>query len=164
MEYFDVFDKNRVFLNYSKIRGDILKHNEYNQGAEIWIINNKKILLTKRSINKSHPGMWEVPGGCCKKGETTLNTIVREIKEEIGLAISKEDIIYLNTKLYKKQFVDIFKTNFNIDTKNIKLQLDEVEDARFVSKIELYKMMEKNMIVPSVIERFKMVKDELDID
>ena len=80
------------------------------------------------------------------------------------MAISKEDIIYLNTKLYKKQFVDIFKTNFNIDTKNIKLQLDEVEDARFVSKIELYKMMEKNMIVPSVIERFKMVKDELDID
>ena len=80
------------------------------------------------------------------------------------MAISKEDIIYLNTKLYKEQFVDIFKTNFNIDTKNIKLQLDEVEDARFVSKKEFYKMIEKNMIVPSVIERFKMVKDELDID
>ena len=56
MEYFDVVDKNRVQLNYKKIRGEKLEKNEFNTGVEMWIINNNKILMTQRSEQKSHPG------------------------------------------------------------------------------------------------------------
>lgn len=32
-----------------------LEENEYNVGVEIWIINNKKLLAIRRSLDKSHP-------------------------------------------------------------------------------------------------------------
>ena len=42
MELFDVVDKNRKPLGYTKPRGDKLEDNEYNVGIEVWIFNNKK--------------------------------------------------------------------------------------------------------------------------
>ena len=80
MEYFDVVDKNRVQLNYKKIRGEKLEKNEFNTGVEMWIINNNKILMTQRSEQKSHPGQWETPGGCSQAGESIIDTIKRETK------------------------------------------------------------------------------------
>lgn len=77
MEFFDVINKDRVSLGYTKQRSTALTENEYNQGIEIWIINNNSILLTKRSLNKSHPGKWEVPGGCSITGETSIETAIR---------------------------------------------------------------------------------------
>ena len=57
MEYFDVVDKNRISLGYKKVRGETLKDNEFNVGVEMWIINDNSILMTRRSKNKSYPGM-----------------------------------------------------------------------------------------------------------
>ena len=64
MEYFDVLSKTRQKLNYIKSRESKFESNEYNQGSELWILNNNKLLITKRSMKKSHPGEWETPGGC----------------------------------------------------------------------------------------------------
>ena len=80
MEYFDVYDINRNKLNYTKIRGEELLPSEYNVGVEIWIFNNHKLLMTRRSINKSHSLEWEVPGGCSIVNETSLDTLIRELK------------------------------------------------------------------------------------
>ena len=43
MELFDVVDKNRNKLGYTKIRGEKLEDKEYNTGVEIWIINDNKL-------------------------------------------------------------------------------------------------------------------------
>lgn len=102
MELFDVVDKNRDPLGYTKERENILEDNEYNQGAEIWIINDNKILMTQRSPEKSHPEKWEVPGGCSLAGVTSIQTIKREIKEVINLGVNEKDIEFIDTQLYKK--------------------------------------------------------------
>lgn len=164
MEYFDVYNKNRKLLGYEKKRGDLLNDNEYNIGTELWIINDNKILMTKRSKNKSHPLMWEVPGGCSIKGESTVDTIIREIKEEIGINIKEEDISLIGTVLYKKQFVDIYKTEKSIDTKETLLQSEEIDNISFVTKEEFNNMVAYNKIVPSVINRFNIIKDNLKLD
>ena len=77
MEYCDVLSKTRQKLNYIKSREDKLQSNEYNQGSEIWILNDNKLLITKRSMKKSHPGEWETHGGCSQKSETSIDTIIR---------------------------------------------------------------------------------------
>lgn len=89
MEFFDVVDKNRNKLNYKKMRGETLEDNEYNMGAEMWLVNNNKILMTQRSLQKTHPSKWEVPGGCCQTKESTIDTIKREIYEEIGIKFNR---------------------------------------------------------------------------
>lgn len=164
MEYFDVLSKTRQKLNYIKAREDNFESNEYNQSSELWILNNNKLLITKRSMKKSHPGEWETPGGCSQNSETSIDTIIREANEEIGISLSEEDLELIGTQLYKKQFVDVFKTNKIINTSNIKLQLDEVTEFKFVSKEEFIKMIEDNKIVNSVANRYFMFKDVIDID
>lgn len=164
MEYFDVVDKNRISLGYKKVRGEFLENNEYNVGVEMWIINDNSILMTQRSKNKSHPGMWEVPGGCCQSGESSIETANREMQEEIGITFKKDDYKLIGTELYKKQFVDIYFSNKAINIKDIILQDEEVESVKFVSKSEFTKMKSNNEIVPSVLDRFNVIKEKLRLD
>ena len=163
MEYFDVLDENRCSLGYTKERGSKLEESEYNQGIEIWIFNDNKLLLTQRSLEKSHPGMWEVPGGCSQKGETSIDTLKRETKEEIGVVIDN-NFELIGTELYKKQFVDMYKSNITIDIKKVKLQAEEVSDIKFVTKKEFLDMAKNNKIVPSVYNRYNIIKDKIKKD
>lgn len=47
-----------------------------------------KILIAKRPINKDMGGLWEFPGGKSKKSEVPEITLVRELKEELGIQTS----------------------------------------------------------------------------
>ena len=51
------------------------------------IINNNKILFQKRRNDK----FWALPGGKIRVGETTSETLDRELKEELGLKKFKID-------------------------------------------------------------------------
>ena len=47
-----------------------------------------KILLLKRATEKSYPGRWGLPGGKINEGESRLDAIIREVKEETGINLS----------------------------------------------------------------------------
>lgn len=162
MEYFDVFDKDRNFLNKLLPRGTKLNPNEFNQGSEIWIVtDDNKILITQRSKSKSHPLMWEAPRGCSLAGENTLDTVVREIQEEIGLKIDSKKLKFLSTQLYKYQFVDIYTIKLNIDLKELKLQSSEIAKVKLVNFETFEKMIKNNEVVPYIVEHFNIIKDRL---
>ncbi len=160
MELFDVVDANRNPLGYTKERGNELLEREYNVGVEFWIFNNHKLLMTRRSPEKSHPGEWEVPGGCSQSGETSIDTLKREAKEEIGVNIDNTFKL-IDTVMYKKQFVDIYTSNIEVDLNNITLQKEEVSDVKFVTKEEFLEMANNNEIVKSVYNRYENIKDKL---
>lgn len=120
--------------------------------------------MTQRSVQKTHSGGWEVPGGCCQAGETTEDTIKREMKEEIGIKFEQDEFVLVGAQLYKKQFVDIFKTQKKINIRDIKLQLEEVQDVKFVDKDEFYKMIENDEIVLSVLQRYNLIKNKLELN
>ena len=161
MEYFDVYDINKNKLGYKKARGESLEEHEYNTGVEIWIFNDNKLLLTQRSLNKSHPGQWEVPGGCSQTNETSTMTLIRELKEEINLDINNNYRL-LTTQIYKKQFIDIYTSNISINLKNIKLQEEEINDIKLVTKEEFISMAKNNEIVNSVLKRYKKIENLIE--
>ena len=163
MEYFDVLDQNRISLNYKKLRGETLNPEEFNAGIEMWIVNNNSILMTQRSMNKSHPGQWEVPGGCCQAGESVIDTVKRELSEEIGIEFSQDEFKLIGTELYKKQFVDVFYSEKQIKLQETSLQTEEVKNIKFVSKEDFNKMKNNNEIVPSVLNRFNLFKNKLKL-
>ena len=55
-------------------------------GVGALIKRNDEILIVKRG-NEPGKGLWSVPGGLVETGETLIEAVKREIKEETGLKI-----------------------------------------------------------------------------
>lgn len=52
------------------------------------------VILTRRSATLSHhPGQWALPGGRIDPGEQAQAAALRELLEEIGLALSAQDVL-----------------------------------------------------------------------
>ena len=55
--------------------------------AIIW--KDDRILVAERPHGKPRGGFWEFPGGKREPGETMEETLIREVKEELGLECRK---------------------------------------------------------------------------
>ena len=67
-----------------KIKSDLVELHIFN------IENNEmQFLILKRSSHKIYPGLWQMVTGHIKKGETAVQTVLRELQEETGLKPSR---------------------------------------------------------------------------
>ncbi len=48
-----------------------------------------RVLLAERPAGKPMAGMWEFPGGKVEAGERPEETLIRELKEELGIAVNE---------------------------------------------------------------------------
>ena len=51
-----------------------------------------RVLLAQRPAGKSMAGLWEFPGGKVEPGERPEQSLIRELKEELGITV-KEDCL-----------------------------------------------------------------------
>lgn len=56
------------------------------------IFRDGKILITQRPANSHLGGLWEFPGGKREANETFEECLAREIREELGIEISVEEL------------------------------------------------------------------------
>lgn len=49
-----------------------------------------RVLMAQRPPGKSMAGLWEFPGGKVKPGERPEQTLIRELKEELGIAVEED--------------------------------------------------------------------------
>ena len=48
-----------------------------------------RVLLARRPEGKAMAGLWEFPGGKVEHGERPEETLIRELKEELGITVSE---------------------------------------------------------------------------
>src|SRR5215470_16244497 len=54
------------------------------------------LLLTRRASGlRSHRAQWALPGGRCDAGETQVQAALRELREELGLALGEDTVLGL---------------------------------------------------------------------
>jgi len=49
-----------------------------------------RVLIAQRPADKTMAGLWEFPGGKIDDGERPEQTLIRELKEELGIAVSED--------------------------------------------------------------------------
>lgn len=52
-----------------------------------------RILITQRPYHVPHGGCWEFPGGKLEASELAEQALVREIREEVGLIVTKHQFL-----------------------------------------------------------------------
>ena len=146
LELIDVYNEKKQKTGKIKERDQkLFEQGEYALAVKAIIINSdKKILLSKRSENKkTKAGFWEINGGVCLAGESSLQGIVREIKEELGLDLSKYKEIFYKEYRKKQVFDDIYLFKVDIDISKLEFSDREVEDAKWVT-IEEYEQLNRD--------------------
>lgn len=111
-----------------------------------------KFLITQRSMDKKWAaGCWEVSGGGAQAGETSLQAVIREVREETGLDVSActEDFQpvyrYFNEDLERgdNYFVDIYHFRLSFSAEDISLEHAEATAGRLATMEEIGAMHEK---------------------
>ncbi len=95
----------------------------------------KSIFATARGYGE-FKGQWEFPGGKIEAGETPQQALVREIQEELDTKITVGDMI--GTSEYDYPTFHLCMDCFWCETVAGELELLEAEDARWLSKAQLY--------------------------
>lgn len=152
MDLQDVYNAQKELTGISKYR-DEFNDNEYSMSTFIWIVNSdNKILIQLRSKKDDNkPNTYGITGGAVDKGETSLEASIRELKEELGITINKEQLIYIASERRKKKFFEYYMLKLDIDINNLVLQKEEVEKVEWIG-IEDY---EKNISSALNFQLFK---------
>lgn len=117
------------------------------------ILFNQKILVAQRSEKMKLPLKWEFPGGKLEDGESEVNCIKREIKEEINIEI--EILKKLSNSIYDYGTFKINLIPFISNYITGEIILSEHKDYKILNKSELLNLDWAEADLPIVEEFLK---------
>lgn len=146
MEKWDILNADGEPIGKTTLRGKCnLRPGEYHLVVHIWVVSSSgDFLIQRRSENKKlMPGEWAATGGAAIAGENSYTAANRELYEELGIPSNKQTLKKLTRIKRRNSLLDIWFINTNIEENELRLQDDEVAEARWVSR-DILKIMIKN--------------------
>lgn len=163
MEKRDLYDISRNLTGETIFKGEKIPPNNYIVVVLVFIQNSKgEFLIQKRSAQKH--GKYASTGGHPKSGETSIEGMITEIKEEIGLEVQKDELtLVFNGKADRKQaFFDIYYLKKDLDIKDFVLQKEEVDFVEWDTIDKVKQLINDGLFLKSHAEEFFRVLDFLD--
>lgn len=154
-EKFDVLNELGEFTGKTATREECHAKGLWHRAVYAFIVDNDfNVLLQKRSADKKlWPNKWDVTiGGHVNAGEFGRQALIRECKEELGIEINDNDIKYLvgTTSRYNKNgyinnhYDECYLITKSVSIEDLKLQEEEVSDAKYFSKDEIIERINNN--------------------
>ncbi len=133
MEYRDLFDQNRKPTGEKIAKGEKFGKGKYIVVVMVFIENSRgEMLLQKRSEDKG--GKWATTGGHPTSGQSSVEGMCQELKEELGVNVEQDELVLFETIKSPKTFVDLYYLKKDINLSDLKLQQSEVQDAGWFTK------------------------------
>lgn len=152
----DLYDINSNKTDLTYYKGDSIPEGYYPMVVMVVIRNsNGEFLMQKRVENKG--GDWGVTGGHPKSGETPIEGIVSEVREELGLDFSNENFIEYDSGCDGKDCYKMYFVNKDIDLYDITIQEEELSEVKWFSMEDLEHMVETKELNEDQISCFKKV-------
>ena len=155
VEYWDVYDAERRPTGRTIQRGMPLGEDDYVLVVNVFLRNRRgEWLLTQRTENKTQPLKWEPPGGHALSGETSLETALREMREETGIHLNAEDgelftsLRRIRPSWENPGFVDLWVFPWDGEIADVVLQPGETRAARWASNAEVLRLIADGEFVP----------------
>ena len=158
-EIWDLYDENRELLGKDHVRGEQLPIGGYHLVVHVWIRNSKgEDLIAQRSANRpTFPLMWECVDGSVVKGEDSLQGVLREVKEEVGIDLLPEKGQVVLSDIKKIEFgkvvnkiVDVWLFDYDGEVDLGNATTDEVEQVDWMNREQIKELFEHNMFVETL--------------
>lgn len=115
------------------------------------------LLIHKRSMTKDMcPGYWQYSvGGHVGYEEEYIHAVIKEVKEELGIKISKDSLEFLGKTLtvtsQEQEMIQVYEYIVS-DKMEFKPSKEEIAEIKFVNKKTLMDMLTKEKWTPSSLQ------------
>lgn len=149
VEYLDIVDGDGKPVGGTVSRADAHALGVRHRTAHVWVARKHgggyDVLLQKRSMEKgSFPGMYDTSSaGHIPAGDEPLESALRELEEELGIAAAPEELSFAGTFRirYEKEFhgkpfrdnevTSVYVYSRPVDAASLRLQESEVSEVRW---------------------------------
>ena len=162
MEKRDLYDINRNLTGETIYKGEEVPEGKYIIVVLVIIKNSKgEFLIQKRSKQKQ--GKFAGTGGHVKTGQTSIEGMLEEIQEEIGLIVKPEELelMFSGREDNARVFFDLYYLEKDIDIKDLVLQEEEVELVKWATVDEIKEMIQNDEFLINHAEEFLRVEEIL---
>ncbi len=164
MELWDAYKADGTLAGFDLIRGEKIPMGCFHMVCEAVIQHvDGDYLLMQRSLSKEvYPGAWEIgAGGSALKGESKLEAVLREVREETGIDTGKLEELYqlVQERQQAIYYGYLLKTDYAKD--DIKLQEGETIDYKWLTKKEFIEFFDTNQATPTLTERLRDFVDSI---
>lgn len=151
-EQIDVLNPDGTFAGYARGRTEVHSKGLWHRTVHIWAFDKEdRILFQLRAcVKENNPGLLDTScAGHISAGDTSRNAAVRELKEELGVTKSPEDLEYLfesghesvlNGGAYlDNEYYDTYKIVLtDEEASSLVPQLGEVDDFVWMTRQEFF--------------------------
>lgn len=125
------------------------------------IVIGDRCLVGKRPAGGAYGGLWEFPGGKLKEDELPHAALIREIEEELGIAITPIELLARGqaTSFAHEITLDVYMATMDFPEQSI-LQREH-DELRFCSADELKELAWAPADLPA-LPRLKVLLSQMD--
>ena len=158
MEVWDIYDVYRRPTGRTMLRGEEVQAGDYHIAVHVIIFNSKGQMLIqqRQSCKKAFPDAWDISvGGCAIQGESSQQAAMREVQEELGLAIDLNNTAPDMTLSFPGGFDDMYIVERELNPEELRLQAEEVKAVRWAEREDILAMLKSGEFVtyrPGLIE------------
>ena len=154
MEKRDLYDMNGNLTGETVYINEPIPKDKRISVVLVFIENSKgKFLVQKRSTIKT--GTYGFTGSHPKSGETIIQGMQTEIKEELGLSVFQSDLKLINSGIDDECFYNIYYIKKDIDISSLTLQKEEVDFVKWFTIDEINSLIKDGLFFKNHYEAYQ---------